>query len=90
MKRTSLPLHRRDFIMLLGGTAAVYPHRADPGCLRLRKPRALPRVMLLTDWRIADFDWLIANRWPSDVDPRRTVLLKGAPMISAHAWISLW
>jgi hypothetical protein len=44
-------------------------------------PRALPRVMLLTDWRIADFDWLIANGWPSDVDPRRTVLLKGAPMI---------
>ena len=44
-------------------------------------PRALPRVMLLTDWRIADFDWLIANGWPSDVDPRRTVLLKAAPMI---------
>jgi hypothetical protein len=44
-------------------------------------PRALPRVMLLTDWRVADFDWLIANGWPSDVDPRRTVLLKEAPMI---------
>ncbi|HEY7246815.1 MAG TPA: hypothetical protein VH678_23315 [Xanthobacteraceae bacterium] len=44
-------------------------------------PRALPRVMLLTDWRVADFDRLIANGWPSDVDPRRTVLLNGAPII---------
>ena len=38
-------------------------------------PRALPRVMLLTDWRLADFDDLLRNGWP-DVDPRRTVLLK--------------
>jgi hypothetical protein len=44
-------------------------------------PRAMPRVMLLTDWRISDFDRLIANGWPSDVDPRRTVLLKKAPII---------
>ena len=41
-------------------------------------PRALPRVMLLTDWRLADFDELLHNGWP-DVDPRRTVLLKKAP-----------
>ena len=42
-------------------------------------PRALPRVMLLTDWRLADFDDLFHNGWP-DVDPRRTVLLKKAPV----------
>ena len=41
-------------------------------------PRALPRAMVLTDWRLADFDALVANGWP-DVDPRRTVLLKKAP-----------
>jgi hypothetical protein len=41
-------------------------------------PRALPRVMLLTDWRLADFEGLLRNGWP-DVDPRRTVLLKKAP-----------
>lgn len=41
-------------------------------------PRALPRVMLLTDWRLANFDDLLNNGWP-DVDPRRTVLLKKAP-----------
>src|SRR5215813_9606287 len=38
-------------------------------------PRALPRVMLLTDWRLANFDELLRAGWPS-VDPRRTVLLK--------------
>jgi hypothetical protein len=42
-------------------------------------PRALPRVMLLTDWRLADFDELLRAGWPS-VDPRRTVLLKKAPI----------
>jgi hypothetical protein len=41
-------------------------------------PRALPRVMLMTDWRLADFDALIASGWPN-VDARTTVLLEGAP-----------
>ena len=42
-------------------------------------PRALPRVMLLTDWQLADFDELARSGWPA-VDPRRTVLLKKAPV----------
>jgi hypothetical protein len=42
-------------------------------------PRALPRVMLLTDWRAADFDELVRSGWPAAVDPRRVVLLKRAP-----------
>jgi hypothetical protein len=41
-------------------------------------PRALPRVMLLTDWRLANFDELMTSGWPA-VDPRQTVLLKKAP-----------
>ncbi len=41
-------------------------------------PRALPRVMLLTHWRTADFADLLHTGWP-DVDPRRTVLLEHAP-----------
>jgi hypothetical protein len=41
-------------------------------------PRALPRVMLMTDWRIVDFDELARDGWPG-VDPRRTVLLQHAP-----------
>jgi hypothetical protein len=42
-------------------------------------PRALPRVMMLTNWRLADFDELLRTGWPGDVDPRATVLLKRAP-----------
>ena len=41
-------------------------------------PRALPRVMLLTDCRPADFEALIREGgWP--VDPHRTVLLERMP-----------
>ena len=42
-------------------------------------PRALPRVLLVGDWQVADFAKLIANGWPADVDPARTVLLEKAP-----------
>jgi hypothetical protein len=42
-------------------------------------PRALPRVMLLTDWRVADFDELMVGGWPG-VDPRQTVLLRKPPV----------
>jgi hypothetical protein len=41
-------------------------------------PRALPRAMVVTDWRLADFAALTASGWP-DVDPRTTVLLERAP-----------
>ena len=41
-------------------------------------PRALPRVMLLTDWQLADFEELTHSGWPP-VDPRRTVLLETRP-----------
>jgi hypothetical protein len=57
-------------------------------------PRALPRVMVLADWRLADFEALLRDGWPA-VDPRRTVLLAKAPAGLAqqtspgpgHAWI---
>jgi hypothetical protein len=43
-------------------------------------PRALPRVMLATEWRRADFDDMLEHGgWP-DVDPRRTVLLERRPV----------
>jgi hypothetical protein len=41
-------------------------------------PRALPRAMVLTDWRLADFDELVRTGWP-DVDPARTLLLERPP-----------
>jgi len=64
-------------------------HSLKPGDLNLvtrtkdayvyENPRALPRVMLATDWRKADFEYMIQNGgWP-DIDPRRTVLLEHKP-----------
>jgi hypothetical protein len=44
-------------------------------------PRALPRVMLVGDWQVADFGRLIASGWPADVDPTKTVLLEKAPAL---------
>jgi hypothetical protein len=41
-------------------------------------PRALPRVMLMTHWRIADFGDLLREGWPA-TDPRETVLLEHPP-----------
>jgi hypothetical protein len=47
-------------------------------------PRALPRVMVVPDYQIADFDDLIRNGWPN-VDPRRTVLLGEPPATSPRS-----
>lgn len=41
-------------------------------------PRALPRVMLVAEWRQADFDALLREGWP-DADPQRVVLLESSP-----------
>jgi hypothetical protein len=48
-------------------------------------PRALPRVMVVHDYRIADFDKLIRHGWPDGADPRRIVLLEHAPAAAAAA-----
>ena len=45
-------------------------------CTRIR--RALPRVMLLTQWRVFDFNELTQSGWPP-VDPSQTALLEHAP-----------
>jgi hypothetical protein len=42
-------------------------------------PRALPRVMMVGDWKLADFNALTTSGWPADVDPQKTVLLEKAP-----------
>jgi hypothetical protein len=41
-------------------------------------PRALPRVMVVPNWQLAEFGSVVRNGWPS-VDPRRTVLLERPP-----------
>ena len=45
-------------------------------------PRALPRVMMVGDWKVVKFDELTASGWPPDVDPQKTVLLETAPRAS--------
>jgi Dolichyl-phosphate-mannose-protein mannosyltransferase len=42
-------------------------------------PRAMPRVMMVGDWRVADFAKLVVSGWPTDVDAAKTVLLEQAP-----------
>jgi hypothetical protein len=42
-------------------------------------PRALPRVMVVPDYQIGDFNDLIRDGWPNAIDPRRTVLLERPP-----------
>jgi hypothetical protein len=48
-------------------------------------PRALPRVLLVTGWRLADFDAMMrTGEWPQ-FDPHRTVLLDRPPSIPLPA-----
>jgi len=48
-------------------------------------PRALPRVMMVGDWKVANFAELTASGWPPEVDPAKTVLLQKAPALSPTA-----
>jgi len=68
IERIDASLHAGD-LKLIARTKDAYVYE---------NPRALPRVMLVHDYRIADFAALIRGGWP-DVDPRRTVLLEHAP-----------
>ena len=46
--------------------------------------RALPRAMFVSRWMTANFDELIeTGRWPSNFDPRTTVLLNAPPIANA-------
>ena len=42
-------------------------------------PRALPRVMMVGDWKVADVARLTTEGWPADADPTKTVLLEKLP-----------
>ena len=72
---TSVPVEEID-TSLEPGDLNFIAHTND--AYVYENPRALPRVMLLTDWRVADFHELLRSGWPP-VDPRRTVLLTKAP-----------
>ena len=68
IERIDTSLHVGDF-NLVARTKDAYVYE---------NPRALPRVMLVQDYRIADFDDMMRNGWPN-ADPRRTVLLEHPP-----------
>jgi hypothetical protein len=70
-----VPIERID-ASLHPGDLNFIAHTAD--AYVYENPRALPRVMLVPDYQIADFADLIRSGWP-DVDPRRTVLLEQPP-----------
>jgi hypothetical protein len=72
---TGVPVERIDTSLKPGDLNFV---ARTPDAYVYENPRALPRVMLVTDWRLADFNALIRSGWP-DVDPRRTVLLEHPP-----------
>ena len=72
---TGVPVERIDTSLQPGDLAFL---ARTPNAYVYENPRALPRVMLITDWRQADFEELIRTGWPG-ADPRRTVLLERAP-----------
>ena len=73
---TGVPVEQIDS-SLKPGDLDLIAHTKD--AYVYENPRALPRVMLLTDWRLADFAELARDGWPG-VDPRRIVLLQKAPV----------
>jgi hypothetical protein len=72
---TGVPVERIDSSLQPGDLNFIA--RTPDACV-YENPRALPRVMLVADWRLADFNDLIRDGWPN-VDPRRTVLLEHPP-----------
>jgi hypothetical protein len=73
---TGVPVEQID-ASLPSGALAFVARTGD--AYVYENPRALPRVLLVTGWRVADFQQLIRHGgWP-DVDPTRTVLLEAAP-----------
>ena len=66
------PSVKSEDLPLVGRTKDAYIYE---------NPRALPRVLLATQWQKADFAAMLRNGgWP-DVDYRRTVLLENAPSV---------
>jgi hypothetical protein len=64
------PMLKTGDVNLVGRTRDAYIYE---------NPRALPRVLLATQWQKADFAKLLSDGgWPP-FDPRRTVLLEQAP-----------
>ncbi len=73
---TGVPVEQID-PALKPGDLTLVKHTAD--AFVYENLRALPRAMLVNDWKKADFAGLSRDGWPADVDPKHTVLLERAP-----------
>jgi hypothetical protein len=72
---TGVPIESIDRSLKPGDV--VFVARTNEGYV-YENPRALPRVMVVPGWQLAEFGSIIRDGWPS-VDPRRTVLLERPP-----------
>jgi hypothetical protein len=77
---TGVPVERIDPSLKPGDLTLV---ARTPDAYVYENPRALPRVFLVTAWRLVDFAELIRDGWP-EVDPRRLVLLEQEPELPRH------
>ncbi|HSV24244.1 MAG TPA: hypothetical protein VLJ17_14600 [Xanthobacteraceae bacterium] len=78
---TGVPVERIDTSLRAGD---LTPVARTAEAYVYENPRALPRVMVVPDYQIADFGDMIRNGWP-DIDPRRTVLLEQPPTVMPRA-----
>ena len=78
---TGVPINQIDS-SLRPGDLKFLSHTKD--AYIYENQRALPRVMLMTEWQLADFAEMLRSGWP-DIDPRRIVLLEHAPAGFAQA-----
>jgi len=73
---TSVPIEAIDTALPEGGLPLV-ARTAD--AYIYENENALPRAMLIDEWRLADFDRILrTGRWPTD--PARTLLLEALPV----------
>ena len=77
---TGVPVERIDR-SLKPGDLTFIARTAD--AYVYENPRALPRVMLVPDYRVADFADMLGSGWPPEVDPQQTVLLEHPPQLPA-------
>ena len=73
---TGVPVEQVDKSIKPGGLTFVARTR---DAYVYENPRALPRVMMVGDWKVADVAKLTAEGWPAGTDPAKTVLLEKLP-----------
>jgi hypothetical protein len=73
---TGVPVEKIDTALKPGDLAFI---ARTKDAYVYENPRALPRVLMVGEWKLANFDEMFASGWPPGVDPAKTVLLEKAP-----------